>query len=203
MSYKTLVISPHCDDEVLGCGGAIANRTDVFVYYLGIDVFHVVSRAEREKEVKSVAEFLGFNYRIGNNPVNNYKRESLINEITDVINEVQPQEIFIPNACYNQDHKETYDACVIALRPHDMNYFVPIVLVYEVDQYLLWDGERFEPTYFEEIDANKKVDAYKKHASQVRKFRPPTLILSMAHMRGLSSNVEYAEGFKILRYVNR
>jgi len=64
MKYKTLVISPHCDDEILGCGGILNNRIDenVFVYYIGIDVFHVISQEDRLLEVDSVAQFLSFDY---------------------------------------------------------------------------------------------------------------------------------------------
>jgi LmbE family N-acetylglucosaminyl deacetylase len=203
MNYKTLIISPHCDDEVLGCGGAIHNRPEqCFVYYLGADVFHVVKREIRMKEVADVAKFLHFDYKVGNNPVNHYKREDLINEITDVINEVKPEEIFIPNSSYNQDHKETYDACIVALRPHDINHFVPKVFVYEVDQYILWEG-RLDTNYIEEIDVSYKEGAYALHASQVRSFRPMELIRAIAVMRGLSCGVAFAESFKILRYVNK
>lgn len=201
MNYKTLVISPHCDDEVLGCGGAIANRDEVFVYYLGVDVFHVVNRDVRLQEVEAVSEFLGFEYHVGSNMVNNYDRKNLINEITDTINEIKPEEIFIPNPSYNQDHQETYDACLIALRPHDLNHFVPKVFVYEVDQYLLWGENKFEPNYFEGIDSFKKIHAYELHKSQVRPFRPTSLISDMAKVRGLSCKRLEAEAFKILRYV--
>jgi len=104
--YKTLVISPHCDDEVLSCGGMLHNRKDSkFVYYMGVDIFHVVTREERIKEVDSVSKHLGFDYKIGTNKVNHYHRELMIDEITDLINEIKPEEIFIPNPSYNQDHQ--------------------------------------------------------------------------------------------------
>ena len=203
--YKTLVISPHCDDEVLGAGGALNNRlTDnTYVYYLGVDLFHIVKMEDRLKEVGAVASYLKFDFAVGTNPVNNYQRETLINEITNVINRLKPEEVFIPNPSYNQDHKEVYDACIIALRPHDLNHFVPNVFVYEVDQYLLWGENKFEPNYFEEIDVEAKIDAYMLHKSQVRPFRPPELIRHYAAIRGLSSNMKYAEGFKVLRMVKK
>lgn len=203
--YKTLVISPHCDDEVLGCGGILNNRKEdkTFVYYLGIDLFHIVRREDRIKEVKSVASFLNFDYRIGNNQVNNYRREVIINEVTDVINELKPEEIFIPNDNYNQDHREVYDSCIIALRPHDLNYFVPNVFIYEVEQYLLWGENKFKPNYFEAIDIENKIKAYNLHKSQVRKFRPEELLKNYSYIRGLSSDLKYAESFKIERMVKK
>jgi LmbE family N-acetylglucosaminyl deacetylase len=203
MNYKTLVISPHCDDEVLGCGGALNNRRNdkTFVYYLGVDLFHIIKREDRLKEVASVASFLNFDYKIGTNQVNNYRRETIINEVTDVINEVEPEEVFIPFSSYNQDHKEVYDACIVALRPHDLNHFVPTIFIYEIEQYLLWGENEFEPNYFEAIDIDKKIEAYNLHKSQVRAFRPQELLKSYSFIRGLSSNLKYAESFKIIRMV--
>jgi len=197
--YQTLIISPHCDDEVLGCGGVIYNRKDddVFVYYLGVDDFHVISKEERIKEVQSVANFLNFEFKISNNPVNNFRKQDII----DLINQTQPDEVFIPNPSFNQDHKEVYEACLIALRPHDKNFFVKNVFVYEVDQYQTWAGSEFTPNYFEKIDLDKKIYAYKLHKSQVRAMRPPELIEKFCYIRGLSSNYDYAEGFFILRII--
>ena len=203
MKYKTLIISPHCDDEVLGCGGILNNRRNdtTFVYYMGVDLFHVVTKSDRIREVDAVSQLLNFDYRIGNNTVNSYKRELIINEITDIINELCPDEIFIPNSSSNQDHQEVYDACIIALRPHDKNYFVKNVFVYEVDQYLTWMPNNFEPNYFEPIDIDIKISAYELHKSQNRSMRPSELLRSFSYIRGISSNMSYAESFKIIRMV--
>jgi len=205
MKYKTLIISPHCDDEVLACAGILNNRKNekTFVYYLGVEPFHIIKKEDRIKEVENVSKLLNFDYKIGNNQVNNYKREIIINEITDLINELQPEEVFIPNPSYNQDHQEVYDACLIALRPHDLNHFVPNVFIFEVEQYLLWGENKFEPNYFESIDIKKKIDAYKLHKSQIRKMRPLELLEAYSYIRGLSSNLEYAESFKVLRIVKK
>lgn len=201
--YDTLILAPHCDDEVLGCGGAIANRYDkkVFVYYFGVEDYHVVTKEDRLKEVKSVSKFLNFDYFVSANKVNNYKESDLIEEITKIINKFKPLEIFIPNKSYNQDHVKIFDASIIALRPHDVNYFVPRVFVYEVDQYKSWGGNSWNPTYFEKIDINKKIDAYRLHKSQVRDMRPPESLKHYAATYGLSANCDYAESFGILRYI--
>lgn len=204
-TYKTVIISPHCDDEVLGCGGILDNRKEknsTFVYYLGVDLFHIVKRETRLEEVSSVASFLGFDFVVGRNIVNNYKKQLIINEITDVINDLKPEEVFIPDdTAYNQDHREVYNACLVALRPHDLNHFVPNVYVFEVDQYLLWGDSTFKPNYFEAISVENKVAAYKLYNSQVRVYRPPELIEKYAYIRGLSCKEKYAEAFKILRAV--
>ena len=64
-TYKTVVISPHCDDEVFGCAGVLDNRRaqgSTFVYYLGVDLFHIVKREARLDEVSAVASFLNFDF---------------------------------------------------------------------------------------------------------------------------------------------
>ena len=134
--------------------------------------------------------------------VNNYKKELIIDEITNVINDLKPEEVFIPSSgSYNQDHKEVYEACMIALRPHDLNHFVPNVFIYEVEQYLLWGEINFQPNYFEEINIKNKITAYQLYKSQVRSMRPPELLKNYSYIRGLSSNTEYAESFNIMRMV--
>lgn len=202
----TLILSPHIDDEVLGCGGLIHHRVKlghkVFVQYFGVEDFHEVNKHERLSELSEVASFLNFDYGIFNNLVNNYQINELTNPITNLINKIKPNEIFIPNYSYNQDHNAVRDAAVIALRPHDRNHFVNNVYVYEVDQYQVWGNYIFQPNYFVEIDIDVKIKAYLLHKSQVRNMRPPEMLKHFAIIRGYSSNVKYAEGFVSLRSIN-
>ena len=118
---KTLILSPHIDDEVLGCGGLInervKSRDQVFVQFFGVEDFHEVPRNERLNELKDVSAFLGFDYDIFSNEVNNYKSQMLVDQITSLINRIKPNEIFIPNRAYNKDHTAVNDASFIALRP--------------------------------------------------------------------------------------
>lgn len=201
----TLILSPHVDDEILGCGGLIHQRIRsghmVFVQYFGVDDFHIVSKRDRFHEIANVASFLGFEYGAFDNIVNNYKVHELTTPLANLINKLKPDEIFIPNYSYNQDHNAVRDAAMIALRPHDVNHFVNNVYIYEVDQYQVWGNYSFQPNYFIEIDIDVKINAYLLHASQVRQMRPPAMLKHFAAIRGYSSNVDYAEGFISLRSI--
>ena len=117
---------------------------------------------------------------------------------------VKPDLVFIPTPSYNQDHKTVYDASMVALRPHDLNFFVKKVLLYEQPQVYLWNNtsREFKPNHFIPIDIDKKIKAYKLMESQVRTFRSPEMLKSMAILRGGQSNTEYAEGFETLRWIN-
>lgn len=203
---KKLIISPHVDDEVLGCGGILDRES--YVYYCGIDESkvppdkgHRVPRAEREQELKNVANFLGFQYEVNyESKVNYFTLMEFAAKLEAVINRIKPDWILILHPGYNQDHKVIFDACQIALRPHDKNFFVKKVLVYEAvhDQ---WSYQMFKPTCFIPIDIRRKNEAYLLHKSQVRSFRSPEMIEAIARVRGIAGNCRHVEAFEILRWV--
>src|SRR4051812_3355572 len=71
---RVLVISPHADDEVLGCGGLIAAQVEagaeVHVLYLAVDGMRhygldgATSYRQRLDEIEAVRATLGFSYEI-------------------------------------------------------------------------------------------------------------------------------------------
>ena len=150
-------------------------------------------------ELASVAKAIGFNYTVLDFEVNNYQTSSLISPIESYINQLKPEFLLIPSKSYNRDHRATFDAAHCAVRPHDLNFFVKNVLVYEQPQTQLWPVEAFNPVYFKELDLKKKIATYKMYASQVRGHRSPEILRSMAEIRGKQSNFTHAEGFQILR----
>lgn len=55
-----LIISPHVDDDVIGCGGLLGELgPECTVLYLGVDPFHVVSEAERFEEALAAVREAG------------------------------------------------------------------------------------------------------------------------------------------------
>ncbi len=203
-----LVIAPHADDEVLGCGGLLDENS--FVYYCGIDEDHLspdpkyrIGLEARLKEIEAVSNHLKFSWRVNEkSKVNKYKKRDFIGIFEDLINEFKPEFLFMPHkGSYNQDHKEIYEALQVSLRPHDKNFFVKKVLLYEQPHLLLWPNEVFTPNYFVPIDLQKKIKGYNLHLSQVRKMRSQELLESMARIRGAQANCDYGEAFEIQRWV--
>lgn len=194
---RNLIISPHIDDEVLGAFTFLAANS--FVVYLGVENRSYISAEERKKELAGVATKMGFHYAVLDFEVNHYQCPDLISPIESYINELKPEFLLIPSKSYNQDHRATYYAAHCAVRPHDQNFFVKNVLVYEQPQTLLWPIDSFNPVYFKELDLDKKLEAYNLYASQVRGHRSPQIVRSMAQIRGKQSNFLHAEGFQILR----
>jgi len=201
-----LIISPHPDDEVLGCASILDKKT--FVYYCGIDEkfvppdpTHRIGMDKRLIEIEKVSKFFKFKYKVNyESYVNNYHIQHFIVKIEEIINKQKPDIIFIPHPGYNQDHKVIFSASYIALRPHDKNFFVRKVLVYEAI-HDMWSYERFEANCYKWLDINKKIQGYKLHESQVRSFRSPEQMKALARIRGWESGLDYAEAFQILRWV--
>jgi LmbE family N-acetylglucosaminyl deacetylase len=206
MSIEKLIIAPHVDDDILGCGGIMDDKS--LVVYCGIDDFHVISREERIGEADSAAKVLGHSYKLlHGNKVNNYQAIDLIEDLSLCINQAQPKQVYIPYPSYNQDHRAVYEASLISLRPHDVNYFVKEVLVYEQPHSFIWNhthdinSSQFNPNCFFSIDIERKLEAYRAMPSQVRSFRSQEHIKSLATIRGAQANCFYAEAFQIIRSV--
>lgn len=203
---KSLIIAPHIDDEVLGCGGLIHMldflAANPFVYFCGVDQFHEISREERLEEARKVAEFLGYEYEVNlHSVVNGYRVVDFINVFQEVINNQKPDRIFIPYASYNQDHQAIYHAAMIALRPHDRNFFVKKVLAYEALDSFQWMNNDYKVNHFVPIDMDVKLEAYSLHKSQVRQHRSFAQIEALATLRGSQIGVPHAEAFIIERWV--
>ncbi len=204
---KKLIISPHVDDEVLACGGILDKES--FVYYCSIDESkvapdpgHRLAVPDREKELRDCASYLQFDVEINYaSKVNFLVEQEVLTNLERLINSVRPEAIFIPHPGYNQDHRTVFSAAQIALRPHDKNFFVKKVLIYEGVHDFFWSYDIFRPNYFVPIDIERKLKAYALQPSQVRGMRSPEMLRDLARLRGAMSNTEYAEAFSVLRWV--
>jgi len=195
----TVVIAPHIDDEVLGCFAFLSPQT--LVLYGGVEDRPEVSRVERIAEMQRVADELGFTWELLDNVVNHYRLNDLIAPIERCLNEHRPDTVLIPQpSSYNQDHRAVYEAALVATRPHDQNWLVPRVLVYEQPHTVMWPAaSAIEPTVFCEIDVAAKLAAYRGYASQVRAHRSPEVVEALARLRGAQMGRPFAEGFGLKR----
>ena len=197
---NVVVLSPHADDEVLGCFSFLSPSCRVV--YLGIEDRSYVSRDERIREVSDSAAKSGFQWEALNHPVNCYRVPDLIPDLERIIQESKPDTVLLPQPSYNQDHRAVYDAAITALRPHDQNWYVKNVLVFEQPDSLLWPhGGEVEPNYFQAISIKDKLHSYSLYTSQVRPHRSPELVSAIAQLRGAQAGLPFAEGFTVKRMV--
>jgi N-acetylglucosamine malate deacetylase 1 len=193
---RLLVIAPHPDDEVLGCGGLIKRIKEaggkayiLFItvgdtkdyYKNGLSTFE-----QRVKEIEKVASFLGYDdYKIafpGNDHhlrLDQIPQLDLISEIENgkkiSINKIRPTIIATPQPSdYNQDHRAVAEAVIAATRPapSDYKHSVPVVLGYEFSANVAWSvTPHHDPNFFISLDdetLRTKVRAMQLYSSQAR-----------------------------------
>jgi len=199
--FNTLILAPHIDDEVIGCFTFLKPRT--FVHCFGAEDRSYVSRGGRIAELAASATKAGFAWHVGEHECQRYDCSTLIPEIEKKINDLKPKILLIPQPDYNQDHRAVYDAAIAAMRPHDTNHLVPIVLQYEQPHSLMWpNGSTMrEPNYFQVLDIEAKLQLYSLYASQVRAHRSPELLTALARLRGASIKTQFAEAFYCKRII--
>lgn len=218
---RVLVIAPHSDDDILGCGGMLkkvkdaGGETHVVIATIGdVHFYHkgeVVTGAVREEEFYNALSILGVDsgrilYRHSEQRLNMLPIVDIITELDDIIREIKPTAVFIPYPSFHQDHKTVFEASFAALRPTPATDFVKFVAMYEYP-FVVWDaanqgGSKFHIDITNEIEY--KVNAMKQHVSQIREANhliSPQTIKTWAANRGIEVGVPYAEAFKLLRMV--
>lgn len=221
---RILVIAAHPDDEVLGCGGAIArhvreeDRVCVLILGTGIAARKEVSTAagkrmivELEKDARNASKILGVEKLImrsfPDNAFDSVPLLEIIHAIEEAIDEFSPEIIYTHHfADVNIDHRRTVEAVESAMRPmHDSA--IESVFSFEVASSTEWNFIRptaFRPNVFvalTEADLNKKCEALKKYASEIRLFPHPRSIeylTALAQVRGGQSGSKQAEGFVLV-----
>ena len=220
---KLLVIAPHSDDEVLGCGGLISKikneggKVFVLIFNLGFEINDTIESQEtRKKEVKEAMSFLNVDdfHIVHDQPDNNRDLDakplhSLIEIIESTskvsLEKIRPTMVAIPTIfSHHQDHVHVHHACISALRPIN-SPISNIVLSYEAPEHSRWSASGiFEPNLFVEIDdvIDKKIEAFYKYQSQVRLHgRNRDSILNQARYRGQEVGKNLCEAFYVHRFI--
>ena len=197
----TLILSPHIDDEVLGCFSFLISGT--FVLFGGVESRPGNPSSERIEELNASKQALGFDVEILDNTVNAYVANELIAVFESTIQRLRPCTVLFPVPSYNQDHRAFNDAALVATRPHDTLHRVNRVLSFEQPHSQLWPYSTLPPpAYHRPISIDEKLTAYARYESQVRGHRSPATVAALAAMRGAEIGVPHAEAFHVHRWVD-
>ena len=218
---RVLVIAPHPDDEIIGVGGTIAKRVNngdevyVCVVTKGQEPmfkkeFIEQGRTEcREADARlGVAEtiFLDFPAVM----LETVPRHELNGKISNLIQQLKPEEVFIPHRGDMQlDHRMVVDAVMVAVRPRG-DFFPKRVYAYETLSEPGWNipntVNEFIPTVYEDVSEfmDIKLKAMQVFESQLGTFpeaRSIGAIDALARFRGATVNVRAAEAFCLIREI--
>ena len=167
---KLLVIAPHSDDEVLGCGGLISKikndggKVYVLIFNLGFEKNDTAeSQEKRKNEVINAMGILNVDgyHIVHDKPDNNRDLDAkplhslieIIESTSDVsLEKIEPTMVAIPTIfSHHQDHVHVHKACIAALRPISTPVS-NVVLSYEAPEHSRWSASGvFEPNLFVEI----------------------------------------------------
>lgn len=217
---NVLVISPHPDDEVLGVGGTMhrlacqGHQITVAIVTKGWPPLFPEAQVERVRSEALAAnallgvtkvEFMDF-------PVTqlpNLPRHQLNAAFDRLILEQRPNWVFLPfPGDRHEDHKQVFEAAMVALRPLGNRPAVDRILCYETVSETHWAAgyleTAFEPQIWVDIvtDLGMKLKAMELYASQLRPTpdaRSLEAIRALATWRGSVVGMEAAETFVLAR----
>ena len=219
MKKKILILSPHCDDEILGCGGAISKYSKKN-FEINVLILTNANKGAPEIYTKQTINFIRKESEIANKFVGTkklyfenlpalnlklyptYKISKIINKY--IVN-IKPEVVFIPSENdIHEDHKIIFNAAKVSMRTNKKSNLKKI-LSYEVLSETEWNENEksFNPNYFVKLnksDIDKKIKAFLKYKSQVKKFPHPRskeAILNLSRVRGSQVFMEYAEAFRV------
>ncbi len=221
MAQNVLVIAPHADDEVLGCGGSIARHVSrgdsvhVLVITHGApDIFPEPLVQQIRQEMYAAHQLLGVHetrvldfHAPKLDTVPGYE---IADAIARVVRDLTPEVVYIPHrGDIHTDHIKVYTASLVATRPIN-KCSVRRLLSYETLSETDWapptGDNAFIPTVFIDISAQleAKLAAMRCYASQLKPLpsaRSLESLSALARLRGGTVGVEAAEAFMLIRHI--
>lgn len=223
---KILVIAPHADDEVLGCGATMANACtkgdEVFVLICtnasvgAPELFSTELIKQIRSEAVTAHRLIGvketFFLDFPAPALDQFPRYKMSNDISAITKKIGADTVYIPHRgdCH-KDHAIVHDCAMVACRPL-ANCSVKHVYAYETLSETEW-GEPIAADFFVPVKYNtftneefqKKLDAMSCFKSQLYPFpasRSLEAIEALAKYRGCTVSAERAEAFEILRDID-
>jgi Uncharacterized proteins, LmbE homologs len=203
---RILILAPHTDDGELGCGGSIARFCSEGreVFYAAFCLCSKSLPAGMPPDTlmhqcKAATAILGikpenlslFNYEVRELP---QSRQQILEELLQLNKTIKPDLVFLPAASdIHQDHQVIH---LEGMRAFKGTTFAG----YE----LPWNNYSFHTNFFisiSEANLNLKIKSLKAYESQQhRAYMKEDFTRSLATVRGVQSNNDFAEAFEIYKW---
>lgn len=218
---RALVIAPHPDDEILGCGGTIARlialgrEVHVAIVTSGAAPrFNADHVATVEAEARAAHAFLGVKqtHFLGfpAAELDRVAHADMNGAMQKLVAEVQPDAMFLPFfGDIHVDHQLVFTSAMVAARPRGALYPARLYAyetLSETNWYAAGITPGFLPNVFVDIAGHlaTKIEAFRHFRSQVAAFpneRSVEALTALATLRGATVHREAAEAFMLLREV--
>lgn len=216
-----LIVAPHPDDEILGCGGVIAKHVSekdkVFSLIVSKGMKELYSDDQIQQtrnEARRAHSYLGIKETVfldypapALDTVPNYMLSS---DIRNFLINFDINVLYIPHrGDIHQDHTKVYYSSLIAARPVSTPS-VRKIFAYETLSETEWSPPTsdavFIPNVFVNIERylNSKIEAMKIYKSQLKNFPNPRSIesiIALSKFRGSTVMCSAAESFELIREI--
>lgn len=217
MTNRILVVAPHPDDEMLGCGGTLLRRRDEgaeidWLIVTAMDEAHgwpALAVQTRAQEIEKVAQLMGFTsvYQLAYPTacLDQVDLAELVAKVGAIIKAREPIEVYVPSfADAHSDHRVVADiasACAKWFRYPSIKRILAYETLSETDFSLA--AHRFRPNVFVDITSflERKLQILQVYASELG--QPPfprslAAVRALATLRGAASGFVAAESFELL-----
>jgi LmbE family N-acetylglucosaminyl deacetylase len=219
---KTLVIAPHPDDEILGCGGTMARLVADGCLVTVAIVTKGVAPQFSDEFIKQIREEARASHLLIGVEDTRYldlpaaaldtvAATELNATLARLVQDVEPDTVFVPFiGDIHTDHQLTFLAAMVASRPRH-NKAPRRIYAYETLSETNWYAPGITPAFIPNVfidisqTVERKLDAFRCFASQVRAFpdeRSIEAIRALAVMRGASMYLQAAEAFMLVRQID-
>jgi len=218
---RILVIAPHPDDEVLGCGGTMARLAELGVRVeVAIMTEGKPPRFDRTAVDRVRAEAAAAHALLGVSATHHLDlpaaqldgvaHADLNAAMGRLIDETMPDTIFVPFiGDIHLDHQLIFRSAMVAARPRQATY-PRTIMAYETLSETNWSAPYVEPAFVPSVyvdiasTLDRKLAAFAAYESQCCAFpneRSPDAIRALATLRGATVHRFAAEAFVLVREV--
>lgn len=219
MNQRILVVAPHADDELLGCGGTLLRwRAEgreidwLLVTSMSVAQGWPAERVEaRAAEIRKVAATMGFRrtFELGL-PAARLDEQPLadvVRRVGEVMRESEPAVVLLPSpADAHSDHRVVFhaaSACTKWFRYPSVRRVLAYETLSETD-FAPDPAHAFQPNVFVDISAQleRKLEILAIYASEMGTYPFPRsfdAVRALAQVRGVASGFAAAEAFQLLR----
>ncbi len=219
---RILVLAPHADDEVYGCGGmirrSVAEGHTVDAVVLTMGTVSVPGGGVKCTETERHAELSLACVRMGVSKVDvlfsgfencllQVGMRAIVTRLDGILERHPYDQIYFPTPSHHQDHRILHDAMYSALRVRPGRPVELLAAMYEYP-YVDWGPTSMPGTgkFYLDISPyiDDKLDALRAYKSQVQPDGYPLSLEGtrrLAALRGTEVGVQYAELFYVVRMV--
>lgn len=217
-----LVIAPHPDDELLGCGGTLLRHLAEgdAVHWLIVTAmtehggFSPEAMVRRQTQIEAVHQAMGFTARhelgLPTAYLDTLPLADIVTGIGDVVREVQPDTLYLPyGGDVHSDHGVVFAAakgCSKWFRYPSVKRVYCYETLSETDFALPPDGPGMPINRYVDIGQHleRKLELLSLYEGELGEFpfpRSPEAIRALAQVRGAAAGCAAAEAFQLLKEI--